>query len=121
LLGFSLPPSQLCQFPQSRGDAWCAVKLIPKKKPAAASFYEHEIQILKLLAHPQILPLIDAFECPDDYVVVTPFLSGGELFAKLRTIDHYDEQVNLSSILFSIFLFQFYWNSLFFPLVSDGF
>jgi hypothetical protein len=46
-----------------------------------------------------------ASQTPDDYVIVTQFLQGGEFFDRLQAMQHYSEKVGLILHLLRIFLF----------------
>jgi myosin-light-chain kinase len=47
-----------------------------------------EVSILKDVSHDHILKLIGAFEGQGEVIVVTEFLSGGELFEKVASDDY---------------------------------
>jgi serine/threonine protein kinase len=70
-----------------------AVKLIPKSFKYCQLVYDHETSILKDLAHPNIVSLVDAFETQEDYVLVAKYLRGGAMMSRLRALHHYSERV----------------------------
>jgi serine/threonine protein kinase len=72
---------------------WCALKLVNKSHPFGRQVYDHETNMLKMLAHPNILSWVDSFETPDHYVIATQYLAGGEMFDRLQELHHYTEQV----------------------------
>ena len=43
----------------------------------------NEIKVLKEIDHPNVLKIIEYYEKDDDLFIVTEFLEGGELFAKI--------------------------------------
>jgi calcium-dependent protein kinase len=45
-----------------------------------------------MLKHPNILEFVEAFESQYELVIVTQYLSGGEMFDRLQTLHHYDEK-----------------------------
>jgi calcium-dependent protein kinase len=76
--------------------------LIDKTDAFSRQVYEHETSMLKVLAHPNILTLVDSFETPEVYVIVTQYLAGGEMFDRLQELHHYTEQV------FDVFCVRFF-------------
>ncbi len=71
-----------------------AIKLIPKagKKEKEIQGLRQEIDILKTLRHENIIQMLDAFETPSDFCVVTEFAQG-ELFEILETDTSLSEEV----------------------------
>ena len=61
-----------------------AIKLIPKagKKEREIQGLRQEIDILKTLRHKNIIQMLDAFETPSDFCVVTEFAQGWFLFCR---------------------------------------
>jgi serine/threonine protein kinase len=71
-----------------------AIKLIPKsgKKEREIQGLRQEIDILKTLRHQNIIQMLDAFETPSDFCVVTEFAQG-ELFEILEVDTSLSEEV----------------------------
>ncbi len=71
-----------------------AIKLIPKagKKEREIQGLRQEIDILKTLRHKNIIQMLDAFETPSDFCVVTEFAQG-ELFEILEVDTSLSEEV----------------------------
>ena len=71
-----------------------AIKLIPKsgKKEREIQGLRQEIDILKTLRHKNIIQMLDAFETPSDFCVVTEFAQG-ELFEILEVDSSLSEEV----------------------------
>lgn len=71
-----------------------AIKLIPKsgKKEREIQGLRQEIDILKTLRHKNIIEMLDAFETPSDFCVVTEFAQG-ELFEILESDTSLSEEV----------------------------
>ena len=71
-----------------------AIKLIPKagKKEKEIQGLRQEIDILKTLRHENIIQMLDAFETPSDFCVVTEFAQG-ELFEILESDTSLSEEV----------------------------
>lgn len=71
-----------------------AVKVI--KRSALTSEDEEslkmEIQILQLTNHPNIVAVKDVFHCKNYVYLVMDLMTGGELFDRIVTKDHYSEQ-----------------------------
>ena len=64
-----------------------AVKIIKKETmtPEEVKNFQHEISILKMLDHPNILKLYEIFDEPKRYSLVTELCKGGELFNEIVT------------------------------------
>ncbi|CAF0846330.1 unnamed protein product [Brachionus calyciflorus] len=60
-----------------------AAKFIPTPSPAEKSTVRKECDIMNQLIHPKLLNLHDIFDEADEMVLITEFLSGGELFEKI--------------------------------------
>lgn len=75
------------------GSKW-AVKII--KRSALTSEDEEslkmEIQILQLTNHPNIVSVKEVFYCRNYVYLVMDLMTGGELFDRIVTKDHYSEQ-----------------------------
>ena len=50
---------------------FCAVKIIDKTSPRARQVFEDEVRLLKLLAHPHVLPFIESYETADEFFIMT--------------------------------------------------
>lgn len=77
----------------SENSKW-AVKII--KRSALTSEDEEslkmEIQILQLTNHPNIVSVKEVFYCKNYVYLVMDLMTGGELFDRIVTKDHYSEQ-----------------------------
>ena len=77
----------------SDGSKW-AVKII--KRSALSSEDEEslktEIQILQLTKHPNIVTVKEVFYCKHYVYLVMELMTGGELFDRIVSKDHYSEQ-----------------------------
>ena len=62
-----------------------AVKVLTKKKMSEEDLLslQTEIEILKLIDHPNVVKLIDVFEDERHYCLVMEFMEGGELFEEI--------------------------------------
>ena len=52
-----------------------------------------EVNILKHLDHPNIVNIYELFQDANFYYLITEYLSGGELFEKLKRLDHFTERM----------------------------
>lgn len=76
----------------THGEVWLAEAKADGKRVAlkiatgakAARFAQKEVSILQRLAHPNILPILDAEVEEELAVMVTPFIEGGDLLNYLR-------------------------------------
>ncbi|KAJ9076298.1 hypothetical protein DSO57_1027625 [Entomophthora muscae] len=57
-----------------------ALKMIPKTK-LTLEMFEHEVEVMNLLKHPNIVELLDHFITEDHYVLVQEYVPDGELFS----------------------------------------
>lgn len=86
----------------------CAVKVISKssmKKGSSTSSLLREIELLKVLDHPNIMKLYEFFEDSGYYYLVGEVYSGGELFdkiAKQKRLDIYDAARTIKQVLSGI-------------------
>lgn len=65
-----------------------AAKLVRCTRATERDRLRHELAILNLLrGHPRLLRLLDAFERPREVVLVTEYVSGGELFERVIADD----------------------------------
>jgi calcium-dependent protein kinase len=60
-----------------------AIKIMSKAKPISKDLYNHEINILKNLKHPNILSLVSYEEDIAFYYIITKLCEGGELFDRI--------------------------------------
>jgi calcium-dependent protein kinase len=73
----------------------CAVKQITKKlveENGASSLFE-EVNILIDLDHPNIVKLYDLYEDDLNYMMVTEYCSGGELFERIKDNSSFSENI----------------------------
>lgn len=86
-----------------------AAKCIKKKKlkPGDIEALECEIDILRRISHPNILSLVDVFNEPTHYYLLTELVKGGELFDRICAKSVYQEadakrlaEVLLSSVAY---------------------
>lgn len=71
-----------------------AVKCIAKTNMTQSDVVslKHEVEIMRTLNHPNVVPLLDYFEEPRYYYIVTPLCTGGELFNALVKRKSYTEE-----------------------------
>ena len=67
-----------------------AVKVV-NKAGVNMKLLHNEISIWSMLTHKHLVRLYDAFETPDDLMLVTELMRGGDLFERLRDIASFDE------------------------------
>lgn len=48
--------------------------------------------ILKNLDHPHIVKLYELFQDTQNYYLITEYLSGGELFERIRSMNYFSEK-----------------------------
>jgi serine/threonine protein kinase len=82
--------------------------------------FEREVSLLRALAHPNILSLIDTMETEDDYILITEYLAGGQMFGRFASMEeHYSEKVHFQFDLFSnIYVQRVFFVCLFLQTVS---
>lgn len=68
-------------------DKSCAAKYVRARKRDVREGALQEIRLLHKLNHPYIIEFIDAFQGPSEVILVTEFLSGGELFERVADED----------------------------------
>jgi len=64
-----------------------------------------EIAILRQVVHPNIISIKEVFYCVDNVFLVTELMTGGELFDRIVTKDHYSEReakLALSDIVIAV-------------------
>ena len=61
-----------------------------------------EVSILKTLSHEHILVMHGAFQSRNEVIVVTEFLSGGELFEKVATDDYHLTEAECVRFMYQI-------------------
>jgi protein kinase A/protein kinase X len=75
-----------------------ALKILKKEQLIKLKQVEHiksEKEILSFVSHPFIVELITAFKSSKNIYLVFEFLSGGELFTRLRSVGRFSEEVAL--------------------------
>ena len=70
-----------------------AVKIIPKYKINNVENFLNEIDLLRLVDHPQIIRMYEWFEDKANIYIVMDLCEGGELFDKISSVGHFDEKV----------------------------
>lgn len=85
-------------------DALCAIKVLKRTNLEKTVDEEtiKEIELLKGLDHPNIIKILEFYESPTHYFIVTEFCKGGELFSKLM------EEGGQSEITSAIIMFQLF-------------
>jgi serine/threonine protein kinase len=54
--------------------------------------YLDEIEILKHISHPNVVRILEVYETPEKYYIVTELLYGGELFNLISKFRHISEK-----------------------------
>ena len=67
-----------------------AVKRI-QKAGVNMKLMHNEVSIWGMLDHPHLVRLLDAFETPDELILVQELMEGGDLFEQLRKLDRFAE------------------------------
>ncbi|XP_070199611.1 myosin light chain kinase, smooth muscle-like isoform X1 [Littorina saxatilis] len=75
------------QVKERRTGNQLAAKFIDVNGPQDKKDIENEVEIMKLLQHPRLLQLYDAFENKNTVCIVTELVSGGELFERVINDD----------------------------------
>ncbi len=70
-----------------------AVKIIPKYKMASVENFLNEIELMRLVDHPNIIRLYEWFEDKVNVYIVMDLCEGGELFEKISAEGHFTEHV----------------------------
>jgi serine/threonine protein kinase len=73
-----------------------AIKVMSKAHADAANWifvFMQEVSMLKLLKHPNIVTFVESFETSNEYVLISEYLSGGQLFGRVGEFDVYNEQI----------------------------
>ena len=52
-----------------------------------------EMNILKNLDHPHIVKLFELYQDTKHYYMVTEYLEGGEMFDRIKSLNHFSEKV----------------------------
>jgi len=60
------------------------MKVMEKSEAYNAQLYQNEVEILKLVNHPNVLRLVEAYEDKSTYHIITQLCQGGELFDKVK-------------------------------------
>jgi len=70
-----------------------AAKVILKSlEPKKMQMVETEIEILKIVCHPNVIKLYEIFETQDDVILILELITGGELFDKIIELQSYSER-----------------------------
>eukprot|EP00019_Armaparvus_languidus_P005841 CAMPEP_0168599418 /NCGR_PEP_ID=MMETSP0420-20121227/12059_1 /TAXON_ID=498008 /ORGANISM="Pessonella sp." /LENGTH=359 /DNA_ID=CAMNT_0008637079 /DNA_START=29 /DNA_END=1105 /DNA_ORIENTATION=+ len=72
------------------GDKW-ALKFLDVKNPEDVDSLQKEIAVMRKLRHKHVLQLREVFEYPNQVIMVTELVPGGELFDKIVEIGAYSE------------------------------
>lgn len=76
-----------------------AMKTVPKgKKVMSTSKLMQEVEILKKLDHPNVLKIYDFYYDDKNFYIITEYCQGGELFDKISSAGHFNEQLAASII-----------------------
>ena len=75
---------------------------IRTRKKAVLEMVMEEVSILKTLSHEHILVMHGAFQSRNEVIVVTEFLSGGELFEKVATDDYHLTEAECVRFMYQI-------------------
>lgn len=70
-----------------------AVKIIPKYKLNNLENFLNEVELLRLVDHPQIIRMYEWFEDKANIYIIMDLCEGGELFDKISSVGHFTEQV----------------------------
>jgi len=70
-----------------------AVKMIPKAKVKNMARFKQEINIMKILDHPNLVKLFETFEDQKQIYLVMEICSGGELFDKIVDSGSFTEKI----------------------------
>lgn len=73
-------------------DKVCALKFIEKTIVEDINILQREIDLMKKLKHKNILELYEVFENDKQFILVTEYVSGGELFDKIVQAGNYSER-----------------------------
>ena len=75
---------------------------IRTRKKSVLEMVMEEVSILKTLSHEHILVMHGAFQSRNEVIVVTEFLSGGELFEKVATDDYHLTEAECVRFMYQI-------------------
>lgn len=70
----------------------CAVKVLERSDIEHERLIDRELLVLKKLAHPNIVQVIDVFDSSKETYVVMEYLAGGELLDMITEHDHLSER-----------------------------
>ena len=70
----------------------CAVKVLERSDVEHERLIDRELIVLKKLAHPNIVQVIDVFDSSKETFVVMEYLAGGELLDMITQHDHLSER-----------------------------
>jgi len=79
-----------------------AAKHVKTRKKSVLEMVMEEVSILKTLSHEHILVMHGAFQSRNEVIVVTEFLSGGELFEKVATDDYHLTEAECVRFMYQI-------------------
>lgn len=68
-----------------------AVKIIPRFKITSVDSFTNEIDMMKLVDHPNIIRLYEWFEDKSNLYIVMDLCTGGELFDKISSVGSFNE------------------------------
>lgn len=83
-----------------------AMKTIPKARLVNIQRFNHEIDIMKMMDHPNIAKMYETFEDNCNIYLIMEFCSGGELFDRIVETGHFTEvqvAIVMQQLLMGIF------------------
>ncbi|XP_072170937.1 serine/threonine-protein kinase DCLK1-like [Diadema setosum] len=96
---------------RSTGDQF-ALKIISKRRcKGKEKMIENEVSILRQVKHPNIILLIEDFDCPTHLYLVMELVKGGDLFDAITTTTKYTER-DASCMVHNLFSALFYLHSM---------
>ena len=75
---------------------YCVLKVMSKKRVVDLNQLEHvqsEVEILRLVQHPNVVGLLGTFQDSKNLYLALEYISGGEVFSHLRTMQCFDLDV----------------------------
>ena len=85
-----------------------AMKKLPKQGKEKEQEIINEIDVLKLLDHPNIIKIFEFYNTKDGYYLITEICKGGELFEKITSKDWQFDEIYCAYIMYQIFSSIFY-------------
>ena len=70
-----------------------AVKIVPKYKMTNVDNFLNEVELMRLVDHPNIIRLYEWFEDASNVFIVMDLCEGGELFDTISKVGHFTEQL----------------------------